>query len=72
MNYKLIRVIQYRGTITKKVHYTDKGISELWKPGMTEEENKKAEEIKKKGEKWLIQNGYVAITPFSEIKKTIS
>ena len=71
INYGVIRI-----TNDKVVYYTGKGLREMWKPDMTDGEKKKAEELKKlskstEGEQQLIEDGYIAITPFEEIVRVV-
>lgn len=49
------------------VHYTGKGLREIWKPDMTEDEMKIAEELKSKTEDYLAENNYIAWTPLDTI-----
>lgn len=49
------------------VHYTGKGLREIWKPNMTEEEMKIAAELKSKSEEYLVENSYIAWTPLDTI-----
>lgn len=49
------------------VHYTGKGLREIWKPNMTEEEMKIATELKSKSEEYLVENNYIAWTPLDTI-----
>ncbi len=49
------------------VHYTGKGLREIWKPNMTEEEIKIAAELKKMSEEYLAENNYIAWTPLDTI-----
>lgn len=41
------------------LYYTGKGLRTMWKPNMTEVEQKKAESLKKKSVEWLIKNQYM-------------
>lgn len=50
------------------VHYTGKGLREMWKPDMTPEESKKAEELKSNTEQYLTEHDYIAWTPLDQIK----
>ena len=49
------------------VHYTGKGLREIYKPSMTEDEMKIAEELKSKSEEYLTENNYIAWTPLDTI-----
>jgi len=51
------------------VHYTGKGLREIWRPEMNEEERKKAEVLKEKSEEFLMQNDYIHKTPLDNIRK---
>lgn len=71
VNYGVIRV-----TDNEVVYYTGKGLREMWKPNMTEEEKKRAEELKKigkneNGEQQLIQTEHIAITNFDDIARVM-
>lgn len=61
----------YAGTIRVEdnhlVHYTGKGLREIWKPNMTQEETKIAAELKSKSEEYLTENNYIAWTPLDTI-----
>jgi len=65
-NYGTIRVTQ---NMSKLIYYTGKDLREMFKPNMTEEETKKAEELKKLDEKTLMKLGHVAEIFLSEIKE---
>ncbi len=65
MNYGVIRIAQ---NMSKMVFYTGKGLSELFKPDMTEEEKANAEQLKKLDEKTLMKLGYVSEMQFSNIQ----
>jgi len=49
------------------VHYTRKGLDEIWKHEMTGEEKKVATELKSKTEEYLAENDYIAWTPLDTI-----
>lgn len=49
------------------VHYTGKGLREIYNPNMTEEEMKVADELKSKSEEFLTENDYIAWTPLDTI-----
>lgn len=65
-NYGTIRVTQ---NMSKLIYYTGKGLREMFKPEMSEDEKHKAEELKKLDEKTLMKSGYIAEIPLSEIKE---
>jgi hypothetical protein len=65
-NYGTIRVTQ---NMRKLIYYTDKGLREMHKPDMTEDEKDLAEELKKPDEKTLMKSGHMAEILLSEIKK---
>ena len=69
VNYGVIRT-----TENDVVYYTGKGLREMWKPTMTEEEKILAEQLKQigeqeGGEQKLILSGHIAVTPFDEIAR---
>jgi hypothetical protein len=49
------------------VHYTGKGLREIWKPEMNPEERVVAEELKKMSEEYLTENNYITWTPLDKI-----
>jgi hypothetical protein len=51
------------------VHYTGKGLREIWKPDMTDEQRKDAAILKEKKEDYLMEHQYIAKTPFDDILK---
>lgn len=53
------------------VYYTGKGLREIFKPNMTEDEKKKSEELKKLSEAELIKGDYIHKRKISEIKDVI-
>lgn len=53
------------------VYYTGKGLREMWKPNMTEEELLRANILRQKEESELIQEGMIAKTLISEISDVI-
>lgn len=65
-NYGTIRVTRNG---SKLIYYTVKGLREIFKPDMTEEEKHQAEELKKLDEKTLMKSGHIAEIPLSEIKE---
>ena len=67
MNYGVIRVTRI---LSKMIFYTGKGLRELFKPDMTEEEKAKAIELKKLDEKTLMKLGYVSELEFANIQST--
>ena len=63
-------------TDNEVIYYTGKGLREMWKPNMTEEEKKLADQLKKigeseNGEQKLIQSEHIAITKFEDIERVI-
>jgi hypothetical protein len=65
MNYGVIRITQ---NLSKLIFYTGKGLREMYKPDMTEEEKTKANELKKLDEKTLMKMGYINEMAFSNIQ----
>ncbi len=65
MNYGVIRITQ---NLSKLIYYTDKGLQEIVKPDMNEEEKIKADELKKLDEKILMRMGHVDEMAFSNIQ----
>jgi hypothetical protein len=65
MNYGVIRVTQ---NLSKMIFYTGKGLREMFKPGMSEEEKKKADELKKLDERTLMKMGYIGEMALEKIK----
>lgn len=51
------------------VYYTGKGLREIWKPDMTDEQIKNAENLKSQPEKYLIENHFISKTPIDKIIK---
>ncbi len=66
INYGVIRISRLLSKIT---FYTGKGLSEMFKPDMTEDEKVKANELKKLDEKILMKVGYISEMSFSYIKE---
>lgn len=71
VNYGVIRVDD-----KEVVYYTGKGLREMWKPNMNEEEKKLAEALKKidketDGEQKLIKSEHIAVTPLDQIARVI-
>lgn len=66
INYGTIRITQ---NMNKLVYYTGKGLREMFKPDMNDEEKKTAEELKKLDEKTLKRSGHIAEIPLSDIKE---
>jgi len=64
MNYGVIRIIQ---NLSKLIYYTGKGLREMFKPDMTEEEKKKADELKRLDENTLMKMGYIDDMPLKDI-----
>ena len=65
MNYGVIRVTR---NLSKMIFYTGKGLREMFKPEMTEEEKEKATELKKLDEKTLMKLGYVSEMALANIQ----
>lgn len=65
-NYGAIRITQ---NLSKMIFYTGKGLREMFKPDMTEEEKVKATELKKLDERTLMKSGYVSEMPFANIQE---
>lgn len=65
MNCGVIRVTQ---NLSKVIFYTGKGLREMFKPDMSEEEKVKANELKKLDEKTLMHLGYVSEMAFTNIQ----
>jgi len=71
VNYGVIRT-----TDNEVVYYTGIGLREMWKPTMTEEEKKLAEQLRhigeqEGGEQKLIASEHIAVTPLDEIARVI-
>jgi hypothetical protein len=69
VNYGVIRIQD-----NALIYYTGKGLREMWKPKMTEEERKIAEELKQLrnqegGTEELIRSGHIAETPWEDIDR---
>lgn len=69
INYGVIRVDE-----NQLVYFTGKGLREIWKPNMSEEEKQQAEILKasleqENGEKKLLESNHIAITPLDEIEQ---
>lgn len=65
MNYGVIRVTQ---NMTRMTFYTGKGLREMFKPDMTEEEKENAEQLKKLDEKTLMKLGHISEIPLTQIQ----
>ena len=65
MNYCVIRVTQ---NLSKMIFYTEKGLKEMFKHDMTEEEKIKAIELKKLDEKTLIKLRHISEMAFTNIQ----
>lgn len=65
MNYGVIRITQ---NLHKVIFYTGKGLREMFKPDMNEEEKAKANELKKLDEKTLMKARYIDEILFSNIQ----
>lgn len=66
---KRITRITHNQNRSKLIYYTDKGLREIFKPDMTEDEKHQAEELKKQDEKTLMKSGHIDEIPLSEIKE---
>ncbi len=71
VNYGVIRT-----TENEVVYYTGKGLREMWKPIMTEEEKKFAVQLRQigeqeGGEQKLISSEHIAVTLFTDIARVI-
>lgn len=71
VNYGVIRINDQ-----EVVYYTGKGLREMWKPKMTQEEKQVANELRRigeeeGGERRLIQSQHIAITNLDEIVRVI-
>ena len=67
MNYGVIRVTQ---NMSKMIFYTGKGLREMFKPDMTEDEKIIAEQLKKLDEKTLMKSGHVSEMLLTNIRET--
>ena len=67
MNYGVIRVTR---NLSKMIFHTGKGLREMFKPEMTEEEKAKATELKKLDEKTLMKLGYISKMELANIQST--
>ncbi len=65
MNYGTIRVAR---NMSKVIFYTGKGLREMFKPDMSEEEKIKAIALKKLDEKTLMKSGYISEMEFVNIQ----
>jgi hypothetical protein len=66
MNFGTIRVTQ---NLSKMIFYTGKGLREMFKPDMTEEESAIAAELKKLDEKTLMKSGHISEILLTRIKE---
>lgn len=71
VNYGVIRL-----TDNEVIYYTGKGLREIWKPNMTDEEKKLSDQLKKigeseNGEKELMDSEHIAITKFDDIERVL-
>ena len=71
VNYGVIRL-----TDNEVIYYTGKGLREILKPNMTDEEKKLADQLKKigeseNGEQKLIDSEHIAITKFDDIARVM-
>lgn len=69
-------MIMNAGTIRQEdgylVHYTGKGLREMWNPNpMTPEQKQRAQELQGKSEDYLEENDYLAWTPLEQIIKVV-
>lgn len=53
------------------IYYTGKGLREIWKPNMTEEERNKAEQLKSKTETELIKLNYIERRKINDFKDIV-
>ena len=67
MNYGVIRVTQ---NLSKMIFYTGKGLREMFKPDMTEEEKIIAEQLKNLDEKILTKSGHISEMLLTNIRET--
>ena len=67
MNYGVIRVTQ---NLSKMIFYTGKGLREMFKPDMTEEEKIIAEQLKKLDEKTLMKLGHISEMLLTNIRES--
>lgn len=71
VNYGVIRIDN-----KELVYFTGKGLREMWKPNMSEEEKNIAENLRKiseeeNGEQKLIDSGHIAVTLLDQIERVI-
>jgi hypothetical protein len=71
VNYGVIRLND-----NEVVYYTGQGLREMWKPNMSEEEKRHADELKKigeeeNGEQKLFNSGHIAVTKFEDIARVM-
>ena len=66
MNYGVIRITQ---NLSKMIFYTGKGLREMFKPEMTEEEKKNAEQLKKLDENTLMKSGHISEKLLTNIRE---
>jgi len=71
LNYGVIRLSE-----NEVVYYTGKGLREMWKPNMTDEERKRAEELRRiskepDGERKLMHSEHIAETKFVDIARVM-
>jgi hypothetical protein len=69
MNYGVIRVTQ---NLSKMIFYTGKGLREMFKPDMTNEEKVIASDLRKQDEKSLMLLGNVSEIPLTSIQTIIN
>ncbi len=65
MNYGVKRITK---NMSKIIFYTGKGLREMFKPDMNEDENANAVQLKKLDEKTLMKSGHVFEMPFTNIQ----
>lgn len=65
MAYGVIRVAQ---NLSKMIFYTGKGLREMFKPDMTEDEKENAEQLKKLDKNTLMKLGYISEMSFTQIQ----
>ena len=65
-NYGVIRITQ---NMNEMVYYTGKGLREIFKPNITNEEKQISEHLKTMTENDLIKSGHVAKIKLAEVKE---
>ena len=56
--------------MSKMIFYTGKGLREMFKPHLTEEEKANAEQLKKLNEKTLMKSGHISKMLLTNIKES--